>query len=135
MDFSRNISGTPKYEVQSAYFNKRQHSLHVTVAHESPEKNKYFYHLSDDMTHDFAFTGTVVKDTILQYKDLNIIRLKLDNCAVQYKLKKVFGFWRNLAKEIKKPIVVYYGVAGHGKGLVDAASGFGNKVLGRKKCK
>ena len=57
VDFSENISGTPKYEVQSAHFNKSQYSLHVTVAHESIE-NKYFYHFSD-MTQDFAFMGTL----------------------------------------------------------------------------
>ena len=54
-------------------------------------------------------------------------RVKSDNCSVQCKLKKVLGFWQKLAKDSQKTIIVYYGVAGHGKGLVDAASRFGVK--------
>ena len=37
-----------------------------------------------------------------------------------------------LAKDSQKTIIVYYGVAGHGKGLVDVASGFGVKDPIRK---
>ena len=44
----------------------------------------------------------------------------------------MFGFWRNLAKELDRIIIVYYGVAGHGKGLVDPAGGFGVKDPIRK---
>ena len=32
----------------------------------------------------------------------------------------------------KKTVIVYYGVSGHGKGLVDAMSGFGVKQPVRK---
>ena len=128
MDFSENITGTPKYEVQSAHFNKSQYSLHLTVAHESSTNNKYIYHLSDDNTHDFAFTCKVAKDVIDWYtSDHQVIRFKSDNCAGQYKSKRVFRFWRNLAKELDRTIIVYYGVARHGKALVDAANGFGVK--------
>ena len=92
------------------------------------------YHLSDDNTHDFAFTGKVAKDVIDRHTgDLHqVIRFKSDNCAVQCKFKQVFGFWRNLPKELDRTIIVYYGVAGHRKGLVDAASGFGAKDPIRK---
>ena len=54
----------------------------------------------------------------------NIIRLKSDNCSTQYKCKYVFKRWQILAKETSKTVIVYYGVSGHGKGLVDAMSGF-----------
>ena len=58
-----------------------------------------------------------------------LIRVKSDNCAIQYKSKKVFHFWRMFAREQKKVVIVYYGVPGHGKGLVDAMSPFGAKGL------
>ena len=32
-----------------------------------------------------------------------------------------------LAKEISKTVIIYYGVSGHAKGLVDAMSSFGVK--------
>ena len=48
----------------------------------------FFYHLPDDKTHNFAFTGKVAKDLIAPYPDLNIIWFKSDNCSVQYKSKK-----------------------------------------------
>ena len=94
LDFSENITGTPKYEVQSAHFNKSQFSLHVSVAHETSESNRYYYHFSDDNTHDFAFTGHVARGLIERYDNLNIIRFKSDNFSVQYKSKKVFGSWQ-----------------------------------------
>ena len=74
LDFSENITGSPKYEVQSAHFNKSQFSLHVSVAHETSESNRYYYHFSDDNTHDFAFTGHVARDLIEWYDNLNIMR-------------------------------------------------------------
>ena len=44
----------------------------------------------------------------------------------------MFAFYSDLAKEIGKPVVVYYGVNGHWRGLVDAMSGFGVKSIVRR---
>ena len=57
----------------------------------------------------------------------DIIRFKSDNCSTQYKSKYVFSFWSSLAKKLSRNVIVYYGVSGHGKGLVDAMSAFGVK--------
>ena len=35
-------------------------------------------------------------------------------------MQKCLWEYKKLARELKVPIVVYYSVAGHGKGLVDA---------------
>lgn len=105
--------------------------LHVTVTLKLTE-NKYFYNFSHGMTHNFIFTGTAVKNLILQYLDLKVIRFKKDKCAAQCKSKKVFASWKNFDAEIKRPIVIYYWVAGHGEGLVDVSSGFGVKDPLRK---
>ena len=51
----------------------------------------------------------------------------LDNCSTQYKCKWVFRFWSNLAKKLNIKIIIYYGVSGHGKGLVNAVVVFGVK--------
>ena len=61
-----------------------------------------------------------------------IFSFKSDNCSQQY--KSCFGFanWRALAKEYNKTIILYYGVSGHGKGLVDSMSSFRVKGPFRK---
>ena len=53
MDFSENLSGTPKWEHQDSHFAKSQYSLHCTVCHHTGYD--YLYHISDDLTHDSHF--------------------------------------------------------------------------------
>ena len=138
--FSIWISQKTSLALQSMKFHQltsikaSRYSLDVTVAHESSTNNKYIHHLSNDNAHDLDFTVKVAKDVIDLYTGgiHQVIRFKSDNCVVQYKSKRVFGFWRNLAKELDRTIIVYYGGAGHSKGLVDAASGFGVKDPIRK---
>ena len=78
--------------------------------------------------HDYAFTAAVVEHIIsIEEENHAILKLKSDNCLTQYKSKYVFNFWSSLAKKLNKTIIVYYGVSGYGKGLVDAMSGFGVK--------
>ena len=48
--------------------------------------------------------------------------------AIQYKCCFVFHFYRSLAIELQRTVLVYFGVSGHGKGLVDAMSAFGAKT-------
>ena len=72
------------------------------------------YHWSDEKLHDYAFTTAVVEHIIsIEEENHDILRLKSDNCLTQYKSKYVFNFW-------------------HGKGLVDAMSGFGVKGIIRR---
>ena len=47
-----------KYEPQSSHLNKKEYSLHCMVKHEG-DKNHYLYQLSDELTHNFAFTFNV----------------------------------------------------------------------------
>ena len=60
------------------------------------------------------------------------MRFKSDNCSTQYKGMNVFPKWRQLAIAYQKVIMVYYGVGGHRKGLVDAMSSFGAEGPRRK---
>ena len=63
---------------------------------------------------------------------LEIIRMKFYNCSTQYKSKNVFGKYKQLASEKGVPVICYYGVSHHGKGLVDPMSGFESKGPSRK---
>ena len=63
---------------------------------------------------------------------IRTIRLKSDNCSTQYKCKYIFGKYKELAMDTGVLVIAYYGASGHGKGLVDAMSGFGVKGPIRK---
>ena len=124
-DFSENITQILKNEPQSSHFNKAQFSLHCAVRHSS-NNVKYEYHLSDDTKHDSAIVSLVVND-LIQDNMPDIIRVKSDNCAVQYKCGEAFHRWYSLSEEVQCKVIVYFGAAGHGKGLVDSMSAFGVK--------
>ena len=119
-----------KYEPQSLHFSKQQYSLHGTVRAEyldSQPTHNYLYHLSDEMKHDYAFTASVV-DHVLSLEVLpEILRFKSDNCSTQYKAKYVFEYWQSLSMKLNGNVIVYYGVSGHGKSLVDTMNGLGVK--------
>ena len=136
LDYSENLQCTPKYEPQAHHFSGTQVVLHCSVIHQSLSNNAYVYHFTDDKKKDQNTTLYIVKDLVTTFVDTSkpgsIIRLKSDNCQEQYKCRSVFGQYVKLAKELGCPVLVYYGVAGHGKGLVDAMSGFGVKTPLRK---
>ena len=128
MDFLDDLSQQYKYEPQSCHFSKQQYSLSCTVKHTCCENypHEYFYHLSGDMRHNFAFTLSVVYHS-LQLNSPSVTCFKYDNCLTQYKSKYVFKKWQALATKTKKLVIVYYGVSGHGKVLVETVSGFAVK--------
>ena len=126
MDSSENLVQQYKYEPQSSHFSKRQFSIHCTVKH-LPNSHDYIYHLSKEMKHNYACTATVFRQLINESSS-DIICLKSDNCATQYKSKYVFKAFHSLAVKMQKKIVSFYGTSGHGKGLVDAMSSFGVKA-------
>ena len=133
-DYSENMSQMQKEEAQLCHFSKTSYSLHCTVEHINREKHPsilspycYLYHFSDDMKHDYAFTATVAH-TCLALNDLpQIIRQKSNNCGTQYKSRYVFGEYQKMAIQIDQKVIIYYGLSGHGKGLVDAMSAFSMK--------
>ena len=119
LDYSENFTLSYKYESQSSHFNKAQYSLHCSVKHSSDQTFSYFYHLSDDLKHDFAFTKTVADDLLEKNGTTTILCFKSDNCAVQYKCKNVFSTWQSITTSSqKKPR------SAHGLSLVDAMSRF-----------
>ena len=91
----------------------------------------YAYHLSNCKFHNAVFTKHVINDLLKQYPgyaELPVLRFKSDNCASQYCCQYIFPTYAELAEKIGKPVLVYYGMNGHGKDL-DAMSGFGVKTI------
>ena len=106
---------------QSAHFLKQQSSLYCTDRyHCNKETEKpsysYYYHISDDLTHKVKWISMKLK-----FHNLNLTTVHASIST------NVFYFWQSLAKEHKKNYIIHYGVSGHGKGQVDAMSGFGVK--------
>ena len=128
MDFSENVSGSPKYESQDAHFSKKQ--FHFIVQFLITQKAILIYTICQ-ITES---TKAVVKSLLNCYPEVNVYRFKSDNCGEQYKCSNVFSIFRQLAMKHKKSFVYYYGVMLwiKGQGLVNAMSGFGLKTPLRK---
>ena len=78
MGFSDNIAMKPKFEVQDAHFSGKQYSLHCSIVEAGIKK--YFYHLSDDTTHDPEFVHEVLVDLFDKFSIKNeTIMIKSDN--------------------------------------------------------
>ena len=78
MNFSENIAMKPKFEVQDAHFSGKQYSLHCSIVEAGIKK--YFYHLSDDTTHDPEFVHEVLVDLFDKFSIKNeTIMIKSDN--------------------------------------------------------
>ena len=58
---------------------------------------------------------TVLK-YLVDHSSTNIIRIKSENCATQYKSKYVLEAWHTLAVKTNELIVTFYETSGHGKG-------------------
>ena len=68
-----------------------------------------------------------------------VLHFKSDNCRQQYKCKYVFPIYQGITRKNNQRVITYYGVEGHGKGLVDVTSSFAvkkplHKVTVTEKC-
>ena len=115
----------PKFEVQDAHFSGKQYYLHCSIV--EPGTQKYFYHLSDDTTHNPEFVHEVLFDK-LSIKNETIM-IKSDNVPTQYKNKYAFNSIQTLSNDYNVKIIWIYGAAGNGQGLIDAMSGFDVKSI------
>ena len=117
-DFLENIKNTPKFESQEHGYAAKHISLFCTVNMIDHNKREYIYHFCDNNLH-VCFTGTVAEYIFQNHFEGDIFRVKSDNCKIQFKCKWVFSFWKRFAAKYGIPVILYYGVEGHGKGLVD----------------
>ena len=129
MDYSQNINLTPKYEVQSAHFSGRQHTLHDALIRSPASKEfKYVYYIGDDTNQDSVMTLIIIRDIIKAHPEViskGYLLLRSDNCSTQYKSRFVFQGLLDIAKENNIHITWFFGEAGHGRGLIDAMAWFG----------
>ena len=110
MDYSENISNSPKYEPQDAHFSSKQISLHCTVVHPVDADVSYAYHLSDDKCHDSAFTSNAIDDlleTYHEYKNDPVLRFKSDNCSSQYCCRYIFPYYSELSIKLNKRVIFF----------------------------
>ena len=131
IDYSQNLAFKEKKQAQSANYSGVQQTLHNTLIQEPfGGKRRYVYHLSDDTNHDSILTFNILEDIISKHPEIiqdNRLVIRSDNCSTQYKCKYIFNKMAKLAENYQLTIAWFYGVAGHGKGIVDAMSSFGCK--------
>ena len=131
-DFSQNICNTPKFETQSHHYGAKQMSLFCTVKIINDGEYEYIYHSSDNTSHDANFVGVVMDELFDKHFEGSIFRVKTDNADSQFKCCWNFAYWLDFSKKKNITVICYYGVAGHGKGLVDSMSAWGVKTPLRK---
>lgn len=117
-DFSENYRCTDLNEIQSAYFQKTEVSVHVSVIHrhalieydgvESSEEypeiiTEHFYVISDDQQHDQHFVHEVRQNISDYLKSISYnvetMHEYTDGCACQYKSRHCFGDISNSCKD------------------------------------
>ena len=130
MDFAMNFNNRYQDEVQSAYWNGTQTTIHGTVNfYLCPRQGcseivtLALVHISDDMKHD-SFLSRAAQNLTFKYLVALGIPLELiiqfcDNCAAQYKSRHPFAELARIALEI---IRIYFGEK-HGKSHADALFG------------
>lgn len=136
-DFSENYRCTELKQLQSAYFQKTEVSVHVTIIHrhalpdidgvESTEQNpeiitEHFFVISDDQQHDQYFVHEVRK-TISEYLasisyPVDTMHEFTDGCAAQYKSRHCFGDISNSSRDFGfKQFTRNYFETAHAKGI------------------
>ena len=131
LDYSQNINLTPKFVAQSHHFSGRQQTLHCSIK-QKEGVIEYLYHLSDDTNHDSVLTLTIIHNIIDEHPEIissGTLVLCSDNCTSQYKSQYIFEGLKRMAMKYDINIVWFYGIPGHGRGLVDAMSSFGCKSI------
>ena len=114
-------------------FREKQQSLHYSIVIHQNDALSFVYHLSDDTGHDPTFVDEVLNDIFGRWNIHNeTILLKSGNAENQYKDEYTFAYYQNLANKYNVQVICLYGVAGHGKRLIDAISSFGVKSILRK---
>ena len=120
-------------KVKPPIFRGKQQSLHCSIGIDQNDALSFVYHLTDDTGHDPTFVDEVLNDIFGRWNIRNeTILLKSGNAENQYKDEYTFAYYQNLADKYNVQVICLYGVAGHGKGLIDAISSFGVKSILRK---
>lgn len=114
MDFSENITGTPKYEVHLVHFNKSQYSLHVSVAEELLCK-KYFFIICLMIKLITLHSLGKLPRILLHHIQILTSFDSNQTIVLSSTNQKSIWFLDWVRKDLQKPIVVYYGPwEGHG---------------------
>ena len=143
MDFARNRELYQQDEIKSAYFGRKQITIHPVVAYyNSPIARNIttrdsMIFLSDDINHDYNFVKHVLDLVIKKLSEkMNIAKLVIfsDGCSSQYKSK---GPLADITFYDIQNDRNYFG-SEHGKGDSDGEAGVLNRsldqvVIGRKK--
>ena len=130
MDFAMNFSNWYQDEVQSAYWNGTQTTIHATINFfKCPREGcndivtLALVHISDDLKHNSFMTRAAQNMTFKYLVEIGVpLKLILqfcDNCASQYKSRRPFAELSRLALEI---IRIYFREK-HGKSYADALFG------------
>ena len=130
LDFAMNFNNRYQDEIQSAYYSGTQTTIHGTINFLLCPRQGCneivtlaLVHISHDLKHD-SFLSRAIQNLTFKYLvnmgiPLDLVIQFCDNCASQYKCRRVFAELARIALEL---IRVYYGEK-HGKSHADALFG------------
>ncbi|CAG2203707.1 unnamed protein product [Mytilus edulis] len=143
-DYSENYRCSERTEIQSAYFQRTEVSIHVTILNrhailevdgidstlDSPViVSEQFFVISPDLDHDRHYTR-YVQTLISKYlksisAEIKIMHEFTDGCSAQYKSRNCMGDVCTHRSDLGYDVLIRnYFETSHGKGPHDAAGGF-----------
>ena len=132
MDFAENYSCQSVEEVQSAYWNTTQVTIHPAVAYYKNQDDDSFIHqnivlISDELAHNAITVYVILRKLVPELKKLlpevSYIHYFTDSPTSQYRNKTMFHILTKHQDEFGVPASWHCFEAGHGKGPCDGVGG------------
>ena len=130
MDFAEDYKCRSQEEIQSAYWNQTQETIHPVVAYFKNKEivcHQSFIFISDEPRHDgrfaFALLRSLVPQLIQLIPELEYIQYGTESPTSQNRNKTIFKIISCHSDYFKVPAPWNYMKAGHGKGLYDPIGG------------
>ena len=131
MDFAENYACQSVEEVQSAYWNSTQVTLHPAVFYYKNNNNDLCHKstvvVSDELGHNSATVYAIIRKLIPEMKailpSLKYVHYVTDSPTSQYRNKKIFHILVKHRSEFGVNASWHYFEAGHGKGPCDGVGG------------
>ena len=136
MDFAEDYKCQSQDEIQSAYWNATQVTLHPTVVYYKEEntlEHKSFVFVSDEPAHNASTVFAILKKLVPEIKkivpNLDMVHYWTDSPMSQYRNKSIFSIVCNHKNWLDGGGAIWnYFEAGHGKGPCDGIGGTAKRL-------
>ena len=136
MDFAEDYKCQSQDEIQSAYWNATQVTLHPTVVYYKEEntlEHKSFVFVSDEPAHNASTVFAILEKLVPEIKkivpNVDMVHYWIDSPTSQYRNKSIFSIVCNHRNWLDGGGAIWnYFEAGHGKGRCDGIGGTAKRL-------